>query len=132
MQAKINAANFEFTFNDSDIVNRDDAIWRGEYNPHNVRLWLLHDHGFTLAVVWADNLQDAIDIAVDNDKLDRYLIAEVDLADYGADGEGIAYLGNASEPFDIESLGYVEFSAPELSTVRLFGAEPIAALSYHV
>lgn len=93
---------------DADVVDPDSWIPAGEFNPHNVRPWLLHDHGFAVAVVFASCLQGALDEAVDHDKLDRYLIAEEDLGDYGPEGEGIAYLGNASEPFDIETLGVIE------------------------
>ena len=111
----------QIKWSDEDVVNVRDFIPAGEYNPHNVRPWLLHDHGFTIAVVFADCLQDAIDIAIDEDKMDRFLIQESDMGDY-TDEEGISYLGNASEPFDIESLGFVELSNPkaDLSFAALF------------
>lgn len=108
-------------FSDEDIVDIDDWIPAGESNYHNVRPWLLHDHGFTVAVVFAGSLQDALDAAVDADKLDRYLIAEADLKDYENE-EGITYLGNASEPFDIESLGVIELPNPPRSFVAQLNA----------
>ncbi len=111
----------EITFTDADIVNKDDFIPKGEYNPHNVRPFLLHDHGFIVAVVFADCLQDAIDIAVDADRMDRYAIDPKDMADY-PDDEGISFLGNAGEPFDIESLGAIELPNPEFSFCALFNA----------
>jgi hypothetical protein len=110
----------QITFSDSDIVNLDDWIAKGEFNPHNVRPWLLHDHGFAVAVVFADCLQDAIDEAVDAGKMDRYLIAESDLKDYGDDGDGISYLGNDGQPMDIESLGAIELPNPKRSFVAQF------------
>lgn len=115
----------QIKWSDEDVVNVRDFIPAGEYNPHNVRPWLLHDHGFTVAVVFADCLQDALDIAVDEDKMDRFLVQESDmgmfLGDY-TDAEGISYLGNASEPFDIEGLGIVELDNPkaDLSFAALF------------
>ena len=111
----------QIKWSDEDVVNVRDFIPAGEYNPHNVRPWLLHDHGFTIAVVFADCLQDALDIAVDEDKMDRFLIQESDMGDY-TDAEGISYLGNASEPFDIEGLGIVELDNPkaDLSFAALF------------
>jgi len=115
----------QIKWSDEDVVNVRDFIPAGEYNPHNVRPWLLHDHGFAIAVVFADCLQDAIDIAVDEDKMDRFLVQESDmgmfLGDY-TDAEGISYLGNASEPFDIEGLGIVELDNPkaDLSFAALF------------
>ena len=111
----------EITFSESDVVNLDNWIPKGEYNPHNVRPWLFHDHGFVLAVVFADCLQDAIDEAVDANKLDRYLVSPDDMKDY-PDEEGISFLGNAGEPFDIESLGVVELPNPPRSFVAQFNA----------
>lgn len=125
--------NLEFRFEDADVCNPDDAIYAGDCNPHNVRLWLLHDVGFTLAVVWASSLQDALDAAVDEGKLDRFQVTEDDAADYGGDiynSESLDYLGNANEPFDIESLGYVAFNPPELSLTKLCG-ETIEATKGH-
>ena len=129
---KVILQNLEFSFTDDDVCNPDDAIYAGDYNPHNVRLWLLHDHGFTVCVVWASSLQDALDEAVDCDKMDRFLVTEENKADYDCediyDCESLTYLGNASEPFDIESLGYVEIAPPKLSLSALFGNKPIQAL----
>ena len=82
---------------------------------------MLHDHGFVLAVVFADCLQDALDIAVDNDKLDRFQVTDNEMSDY-PDEEGLSFLGNASEPFDIESLGAIELPNPKFSFVALFNA----------
>jgi hypothetical protein len=110
------------TFTDADVVNRDAYIPKGDYNPHNVRPWLLHDHGFTVAIVFASTLQDALDEAADAGKLDRFQVPEYDVKDYGEDGDGLTYLGNASEPFDIESLGVLEMASPAFSFVALFNA----------
>jgi len=137
MQATVMVQNFELRFSDDDVVNPDEFTPNGEYNPHSVRPWLFHDHGFALAVVFAESLQDALDIAVDAEKLDRYLIPEPSntpgartsllAEDYPTLGteneEGITRLGNASEPFDIESLGYVELRNPPFSFCALWSAE---------
>ena len=153
MQATVRVHNCELTFTDSDVIDLDSFIADGEYNPHNVRPWLLHDHGFALAVVFADCLQDALDIAADNGKLDRfqidpsieserddYLTPDFSAADSGLDpncpeyvapdgkrywwraGMTPAFLGNASEPFDIDALGYVELVNPKRSFVALWSA----------
>lgn len=100
----------EIKFTDADIVNYDDFIAKGEYNPHNVRPFLLHDHGFVVAVVFADCLQDALDAAADADKLDRYLVSGDDYHEEIEDS--YTYLGNASEPFDIEGLDAIELPIP--------------------
>jgi hypothetical protein len=115
------AVHDQIAFTDDDVVNPSDFVPKGEFNPHNVRPFLLHDHGFTLAVVFADCLQDALDIAADADKLDRYLVRGRELDDYG-DGDGLAHLGNAGEPFDIESLAAVELPNPPFSFAALFNA----------
>jgi hypothetical protein len=118
MQAKFN----EITFSDNDVVNPEDYIASRSYNPHKVRPWLLHDHGIVVAVVFADCLQDALDIAVDNDKLDGVQVDEADLAEYGPDEDWISRLGNAGEPFDIEALGVEELPNPPFSFAALFEA----------
>lgn len=138
----------QITFDDSDVVNLDDWIPQGEYNPHRVRPFLFHDYGFTVAVVFADCLQDALDIATDENKMDRYKITDSDRMDYmtddvskmaagfdpncpdwtDANGKKYwwkiepAFLGNASEPFDIESLGVVELPNPPRSFVAQFAS----------
>lgn len=73
--------------------------------------------------------QDALDEAVDAGKLDSLLISPEDLKDYqtGTDSEGnpeydgIAFLGNASEPFDQQNLEM--FTIP----ARLFSIDPLIA-----
>lgn len=82
----------------------------------------------------AESLQDALDIAVGNDKLDHYLVTQEQAEDYGGDiynCDSLAYLGNASEPFDIETLGYVEFPLPKRSLTALYG-ESVQGLTCHV
>lgn len=100
----------EITFSDSDIVNADD--WRAAGESHPSKTYLLSDHGFTLAVVFADCEQDAIDIACDAGKLDRYEVTAEELADYGAtdaeQSERLSYLGNNGKAHDIETLCIVE------------------------
>lgn len=109
--------NYELSFTDDDIIDHDDAPFAHEYNPHNHSAWLFHDHGFTLCVVFASCLQEALDEAADNGKLDRY---QFSYKDYDGSDE-LAHLGNASEPFDIESLGYVNFPLPTKSITKSYG-----------
>lgn len=97
-------------FSDSDIMNLDDWIPLGETNPHNVRPFLLHDHGFVLAVCFAECLQDAIDIAADSGKLDHFLIDENDTDYTEADYENgrIEFIGNYGKPADLENVQFLE------------------------
>jgi hypothetical protein len=109
------------TITDDDLVDFDNFIAAGEYNPHNVHPFVIHDHGFVLAVIFESNMQDALDAAVDANKMDRYLINDDDLKDY-TDEEGITYLGNASEPFDIQNVEVIELTNPPRSFVALLEA----------
>lgn len=131
METTIKTDNFEFRLSDDDIINPDEISYQGDSYATN--LFVLHDHGFTICAVWARNLQDAIDHAVDADKLDRYLIDPSDYADYGVetDNPTCAFLGNASEPFDIDTLGYVEIAPPRRSNCAEI-AIGATVLSYHV
>lgn len=113
---------YEYTIDpEEDLVNPEDMIPYWESNPHQVRPWILHDAGFVVGVVFADCLQDALDEAADKDCLDRFQVAESEMKDYqtGTDSEGnpeydrISFLGNASEPFDIEALDVVEVRPSE-------------------
>ena len=110
----------EITFSDSDVVNPEDFVPSGEVNVHGVHPFLFHDHGFVLAVVFASDLQDALDIAADDDRLDRYFVGDV--TDYGPEGEGLDYLGLGGNPYDIEGMGVVELPNPPFSFVALFRA----------
>lgn len=141
----------QIKFTDTDVINLDDWIPAGEYNPHNVRPFLLHDHGFVLCVVFADCLSDALDIAADEGKFDRYLIdlnnpshrddylvrdivtpgSDPNCPEY-IDKEGNkywwkeekepAFLGNAGEPFDLESIGVEELANPPRSFCAQYNA----------
>jgi hypothetical protein len=107
-------------------VNPDDFIPKGEFNPHGIHPILIHDHGFTVAVVFAEHLQDALDIAVDAGKLDAFQIDEKDFDEYGVNTENdarCAFLGNASEPFDIDTLDALDLPNPKFSFTALFNAD---------
>jgi hypothetical protein len=112
----------QITFSDADVVNPDDFIPAGEYNPHKVRPFLIQDHGFAVGVAFADCLQDALDELADSGKLDGFQVAEADLGDYGPEEEGITRLGNASKPFDIESFEIIELPNPPFSFCALFNS----------
>lgn len=105
-KATFRLGNLEFSFTDADVCNLDEWIPEDESNPNKIRPWLFHDHGFTLAVVFAATLQDALDIAADEDKLDRYKLIVAELAEI-EDDERVSYLGNHGEPYDIEGLDYI-------------------------
>lgn len=100
----------EITFSDDDVVNPND------YDAyHGMHTYLLHDHGFPLAIVHAQNLQDALDETVDqSDKLDQFEIFEKELQDYNKDQqETFASLGNAGKLFDIDNIDILELPHPK-------------------
>ena len=109
------------TFSDKDVVNPDDFIPAGESNYHNVRPFLLTSGTDTL-VVFADCLQDALDEAVDQNRLDAYQLTMETAEEYEAAGRTVAYLGNASEPFDIELFSVEELESPPFSFCAMFNA----------
>lgn len=105
---------------DSLVVNPDDFIPAGEFNPHNVRPWLIEGYG-PIAIVFADCEQDALDEAADRDKLDGYLIPATELEEAEKE-ERVAYLGNASEPFDLTDIRIQELPIPAYSWLAMFKA----------
>jgi hypothetical protein len=118
----------EIRFSDDDVVNPEAYDSSGQYD----KPYLIHDAGFTLAVVFARSEQDALDEAVDAGKLDHLQITEEDEDDYmtGRDSEGnpdyderVTFLGNAGEPFDIETLEIIELPNPRFSFAALFAAQ---------
>jgi len=119
MEATVN----EIKFTDKDIVDVEDCVYAGEFNPHNIHPFLFHDHGYVLCVVFASHLQDALDKAVDEDKLDRFQVDAKEVeAMTDAEAEELSFLGNAGEPFDIENLGFIELSPPKRSWVAEWAA----------
>lgn len=80
------------------------------FNPHNVRLWVIgHEFG-AICAIFAPHEQEALDNAVDADKLDC-LMCE-DQTQSNENGE-FSHLGNAGELFDLSHawLAEVEFEA---------------------
>lgn len=73
----------------------NDVHFAGEFNPHNVRLWVIGNEFGALGAVWAGNEQDALDELVDSDLGGGLLIDEKDAT------EDSARLGNAGEPADL-------------------------------
>lgn len=86
-----------------DGIMADDAMLPGtidaysRHNPNNVRLWVIGNEYGPIVAVWAPE-QDALDVAVDAGRLDSLMIDESDAAD------DTAWLGNASEPFNLDNV----------------------------
>lgn len=104
-------------FSDDDVVNIEDFIPEGDYNPQNVRPFILHDHGFTLAVVFASSYEEAIDIAIEEEKLEKFKILP---SIYNKDDDCESYyVGSDGEFYDLECVSYIELKNPKLSFCKL-------------
>lgn len=118
----------DFQFSDKDICQNPGDMEFSDSKYHSLgepyKYFFIHEYGFCVAMVCATNLQDALDIAVDNDKLDSFLIGEKDYKDYDVRGNNptCTFLGNAGEPFDIDSLQVIELPIPKFSLAGIFTA----------
>jgi len=121
--SKFLVRNFEFRFTDADVVNDCNFIPLGDYNPHKVVPWLLHDEGFTICVVFADCENDALDEAADEGKLDRYLLDDAAAEEAEKKNIPVSFLGNYGKPYDVENLGIMQLPTPSFSFCSLFNNE---------
>lgn len=120
MKKEIETTKGTFTYDSSDVVNPDDHISTGDFNPHNVHPFLIHNEFGTLAIVYASCLQDALDIVVDANKLDSCLVSDADYKEAQEEGheDEFANLGNTSEPFDLTYIGFVELPNAQYGEVQ--------------
>ena len=83
-------------------VLANEVVFSHERHPYNMRLWVIGNEYGPLAAVWASHEQDAFDEACNADLLDGLMLDAETVVEREDehDGEGIMYLGNASEPFD--------------------------------
>lgn len=114
----------EIQFSDVDVVNPDDFVPTGDYNPHRTHPFLFHDAGFVLGIVFSDNLSDAFDELADSDKIEHFEISETEMKEEYSDGDDgrVHYLGNGGTAYDIETIDVVEMQNPGFSFVALFNA----------
>ena len=106
-------------FTSADVINADDWIPQGEYNPHNVRPWLFHDHGHVLGIVFADNYGDAEDELADSGKVDHLLVDASELSDY-PDEVGLSFVGNFCKPYNLETMSVLELPNPQMNWSTLY------------
>lgn len=89
----------QFTLEGKRMI-ANNVIIPGEYNPHNVGVWVIGNEFGPIAMVWAESLQDALDEAVDQNLMDSEQVPDEEFAKMTEDEkEDLAFLGNASEPF---------------------------------
>ena len=76
-------------------------------NPHNVKAYVIHNEFGAICCAIGSHLGEALDNAVDNDCLDSCLVSGDNIKNYDFENNPCeyAFLGNASEPFDLEYIG---------------------------
>ena len=78
----------------------NDVTMPGDFNPHNVRLWVIGNEYGPVCAVWASNEQEALDEMLDQG-YEHFLVADEDF-DEDLDEQGFyAHLGNAGEHCDL-------------------------------
>ena len=94
----------------------NNVIFHWEFNPHNVRLWVIGNEFGVLGAAWADSSQDALDELCDAGLTLGLAIEEAD-----ADNE-TDRLGNAGEPHDLTHcwIQTVRLVAEDYKLIALF------------
>lgn len=108
----------EIELEDERILCNDVVLPSGEFNPHNVRLWVIGNEFGALGAVWASHEQDALDELIDSSLGDGLL---VDDTPENQEDEELARLGNAGELADLEHcwMQVVDFSIAVPGNVAL-------------
>jgi hypothetical protein len=95
----------------ADRVLTNDVTFDGEFNPHNVGLFIISNEYGAVCAVWASSEQDALDEAVDADLMESFAVEgpisfdEKEQSDVDVDGVTVTRLGNAGEPFYLDNCG---------------------------
>jgi hypothetical protein len=78
----------------------------GEYNPHRVKAWLIHNEVYYSFIAIGSSEQEAIDNCVDSNLWDHMKMSDEDLQEYEENGWDDSFIraGNASEAFWSENL----------------------------
>ncbi len=86
---------------DTDRILCNDITFPWEYNPHRVSLWVVGNEFGVLGAAWG-NEQDALDEIADAD----LMVCQANDDEHAEHGEECecAFLGNASEPYDLTNV----------------------------
>ena len=103
---------------DEEYTLTNDVTFPHEYNPHNVRLWVIGNEYGAICAAWADCEQDAIDEATDADLMAAFLVDEEDIDD----ADEYSYIGNVGEPADLSNLWMeaVDLSIQDIKFIIVF------------
>jgi hypothetical protein len=107
-----------------DVVNPDEYIANGGFNPHHIRPWLIGNEFGVLGIVYASHEQDAMDELADAGKLDGHLV-KMEETTVGENGETLddcgaelTHLGNAGEPFNIDNVWMRELPNKQYAKIK--------------
>lgn len=83
---------------------------KGEYNPHRVKAWLIHNEIYYSFIAIGSSEQEAIDNCVDSNLWDHMQMSEEDYTEHESNHWHDSYViaGNASEAFWAENLSIEE------------------------
>jgi hypothetical protein len=104
---KLYSGNVELELKPEEIL-ANDVIFKGEYNPHNVRLWVACNEFGVMGAAWACCEQDALDTLADADLLRGCAMDEPEATEDDEEPENITRLGNYGEPYDLQYLHLYE------------------------
>lgn len=102
---------------DDDILI-NDVTFPWEYNPHNVRLWVIGNEYGPIVALWATSEGNALDQMLD-EGYETFLVEDPE-DDPG--GDKYAYLGNAGEPCNLDYAWIKEVRLDPAQDIRLIVA----------
>ena len=120
MDIKLENKNIVTIYDDCILTN--DVIFPHEYNPHNVRPWVIFNEFGAICLVWACCEQDGLDEALDAGKLDCFLVEPEDV-DSALLADGFySHLGNAGEICDLTycSMETIDLSGQDIKLIIAF------------
>ena len=122
MNITLNLASATATISaDAKRVLANDVVFAGEYNPHNVGLFVIWNRDTAIAAVWASCEGDALDEAVDAGLMDAVAcdgevrFNEEEQGDEDLVGIAVTRLGNAGEPFYLDEVGCSRLQQADMS-----------------
>lgn len=108
-------------FLDRDVLNPEDYIPTGKFNPWNIRPFLLTNGIYTF-VIFAEYPRSAFNIAADLHRIDNCRLLDEQAEEYESDGRRVSYLGKACYPYDIDDYVVEELANPTFSICAIYNA----------
>tara|TARA_R110000737_G_scaffold80132_3_gene112255 strand:+ start:2385 stop:2744 length:360 start_codon:yes stop_codon:yes gene_type:complete len=97
----------------------DEGYDVGDYNPHDVRAWLVYTEFGERCIVTGAHEQEALDNAADSGALDIDLMSDEHYQEYSSNGwdDSYIHLGNDSAAYWCECLGVLECANTNDNTI---------------